>query len=46
VQVEAETICLWNKAHRRDMAGHGKEMQRSAAGKASGIGSTARLKAL
>jgi hypothetical protein len=37
---------LWNKARGRDMAGHGKETQRRATGKASGIDRTVRLKAL
>jgi UDP-3-O-[3-hydroxymyristoyl] N-acetylglucosamine deacetylase len=46
VRGEPEAICLWNKACRRDMAGHGKETQRSATGKASGIDRTVRLKAL
>ncbi|WP_147376822.1 hypothetical protein [Noviherbaspirillum saxi] len=44
--VEAEAICPWNKARRRDMASHGKEPQRRAAGKASGIGGTVRVKLL
>ncbi|RJF95104.1 hypothetical protein D3871_16715 [Noviherbaspirillum saxi] len=49
--VEAEAICSWNKARRRDMASHGKEAsaaprQRRAAGKASGIGGTVRVKLL
>ncbi|RJF95759.1 hypothetical protein [Noviherbaspirillum saxi] len=44
--VEAETICLWNKARRRDMASHGKEPQRSAAGKSPGIDGTVRVKLL
>ncbi|WP_158597941.1 hypothetical protein [Noviherbaspirillum saxi] len=44
--VEAEAICSWNKARRRDMASHGKEPQRRAAGKASGIGGTVRVKLL
>ena len=30
---EAEAICLWNKAQGRDMASHGKELERRAAGK-------------
>jgi hypothetical protein len=46
VRGEPEAICLWNKARRRDMAGHGKETQRSATGKAFGIDRTGRLKAL
>jgi hypothetical protein len=46
---EPEAICLWNKppgigARRRDMASHGKEPQRSATGKASGIDGTVSLK--
>jgi hypothetical protein len=43
---EAEAICLWNKARRRDMASHGKEKQRRATGKASGIDGTVRVKLL
>jgi hypothetical protein len=43
---EPEAICLWNKARRRDMASHGKEPQRSATGKASGIDGTVRLNGL
>ena len=48
---EAEMICLGGKAWRRDMAGsaplgHGKEPQRSTAGKSAGIVSTVRAKAL
>jgi hypothetical protein len=39
-------IWLRNKARRRDMASHGKEAQRRAAGKASGIVGTVRVKAL
>ncbi|MEN3297339.1 MAG: hypothetical protein V7642_6592, partial [Burkholderiales bacterium] len=46
VRGEPEAICLWNKARRRDMAGHGKETQRRATGKASGLDRTVRLKAL
>jgi hypothetical protein len=34
------------QGRRRDMASHGKETQRRAAGKASGIDGTVRLKAL
>jgi hypothetical protein len=37
---------LWNKARRRDMASHGKEKQRRATGKASGIDGTVRVKLL
>jgi hypothetical protein len=46
VRGEPEAICLWNKARRRDMAGHGKKTQRRATGKASGIDRTVRLKVL
>jgi hypothetical protein len=43
---EAEVICLWNKAWRRDMASHGKETQRSATDKSAGIDSTGKMEAL
>ncbi|RJF98425.1 hypothetical protein D3871_07835 [Noviherbaspirillum saxi] len=48
---EAEAVCPRNKARRRDMVSHGKEAsaaprQRGAAGKASGIDGTVRVKLL
>jgi hypothetical protein len=43
---DAEADCVRNKTRRRDMAGHGKEPQRSAARKASGIDGTVRPKLL
>ncbi|WP_147376806.1 hypothetical protein [Noviherbaspirillum saxi] len=48
---EAEAVCLRNKARRPNMASHGKEAsaaprQRGAAGKASGIDGTVRMKLL
>ncbi|MEC4722623.1 hypothetical protein RY831_25995 [Noviherbaspirillum sp. CPCC 100848] len=44
--VEAEADCFWDKARRRDMAGHGKEAQRRTRNNPPGIGKQVRAKPL